>query len=213
MRGEIIDRVCYDHDSGKFTDPIKIHPNKFIVFQGLMTFLLDKMRNLPDLKIYMEADEVLRMKWKILRDQKERKYQAQTVSAQIEKRRPDAEKFIHPQKQFADWSIHYTTDKNGFLSLGYLLKNSIKIDALVAELKLLRLEIEHKYHSIDYQQLCIQGDVDSAEIEKVAYSLYPNLNDLVEGSPKFESGLMGVHQIFFINYLYNFYNGKNATFS
>jgi len=37
-KGEMIERVRYSHKTGRFTRPVKIAPNKFIVLQGLHPF-------------------------------------------------------------------------------------------------------------------------------------------------------------------------------
>lgn len=215
MRGEPIERLSYDHSTGTFIGPVKIYPNRFIMFQGLMPFLLDNMRNIPDLKIYIETDEPLRVQWKVERDRSLRNYKVQTVRQQIEQRKPDAEKFIHPQKEFADWVIHYIADKEtDGLSLEYLFRNSIVLDGLIEELNQeTSLVVEHNYLDINFQRVKISGSLAADRVSRIAYNLYPNIFDLVGNQPNFENDLLGIHQLFFINFLNNFYRSKHAALS
>ena len=50
---------------------------------------------------------MLRCYWKLGRDQGDRGHGREEVMTQIEKRRVDAEKYIYPQKQYADLVIRY----------------------------------------------------------------------------------------------------------
>ncbi len=106
-RGRMVKRSDYDHATGHFTEPQTIEPNDFIIISGLHTFYLPKMRSLIDLKIFMDTDAPLHEKWKLLRDQKDRGYTEEEVARQTAKRRPDIDRFIAPQKDFADLVVHY----------------------------------------------------------------------------------------------------------
>ena len=207
LRGEKIQRLSYDHGSGKFIGPVELVPNNFIVSQGLMPFMLDRMRDLHDLKIFMETDEALRQKWKTQRDRGERGHTEQSVSEQIQIRKPDAERFIYPQKPFADWIIRYLplNEPEDYM-VEYRFKNSVFLDALTDELaKIGTLKIEHNYTDSNYQQVSLSGKLPKEQVSELAYKLYPNIFDLVENQPVFLDDLKGLHQLFFINYLNHFY--------
>ena len=66
--GNTVFRRDYDHNTGKFTEPIKFIPKDFIVISGLHPFYLPIMRKIIDLKIFLDTDEKLRKHWKIIRD-------------------------------------------------------------------------------------------------------------------------------------------------
>ena len=210
LKGETVERLSYDHATGKFIGPLTLKSNKYIVFQGLMPFMLDQMRELYDLKVYVEADEDLRVKWKTERDVGERGASVQAAQEQILFRQPDAKKYIHPQKSFADWVIRYIQDEgsSGF-AVEYLFKNSIFMERLVEELsRQPGLGIDHSYFDLSLQRLKVSGSLDQTQIEQIAYKLYPNLVDLLENQPVFVAGINGIHQLFFINYLNHFYKLK-----
>ncbi len=105
--GNHISRVDYDHNLGLFSEIRKVSPKKYIVLCGLHSLYLPQLRRELDLKVYMNTDDELRKYWKIQRDTEKRGYSRQAIVKQIEKRLPDAEKYIYPQKQFADVVITY----------------------------------------------------------------------------------------------------------
>jgi len=209
LKGQSVQRLAYDHATGTFVGPMELKPNKFILFQGLMPFILDRMRELQDLKIYVEADENLRQRWKMKRDQSERGQEAAAVQKQIDERKPDAEKFILPQKSFADWTIRYAERAEGDFYAEYIFKNSVFVETLIEELsKISSLSIEHAYDGLVFQKITVGGTIAADRVKEIAYRLYPNMFDLVENQPVFEADLKGVHQLFFINYLNHFYRLK-----
>ena len=121
-------RSDYNHSTGKFNSPSKIEPKKFIVIAGLHPFYLPKQRKNIDLKIFMDTSDDLRKHWKILRDVAKRGYSATNVIEQIEGRYEDGNKFIAPQKEFADLVIEYfSTDKIQIGESDYEIKLGIKI--------------------------------------------------------------------------------------
>lgn len=106
-RGRSARRADYDHATGQFTNPKVVEPNDFVIMSGLHTFYLPKMRKLIDLKIFMDTDYALNARWKLLRDQSERGHTEEQIIKQIESRRPDSDRFIAPQKDFADLVVRY----------------------------------------------------------------------------------------------------------
>jgi uridine kinase len=100
--GEDIYQVDYDHCSGKFTEPQEIKANPFVVFCGLHTLYKESMRDICNLKIYIDTDEELKHHWKIQRDSSKRGYTLEKIMKTIEKRETDYQTFVKPQKEFAD---------------------------------------------------------------------------------------------------------------
>ncbi len=100
--GEDIYQVDYDHQTGKFTEPQQIKANPFVVFCGLHTLYKESMRDICNLKIYIDTDEELKHHWKIQRDSSKRGYTLEKIMKTIEKRENDYQTFVKPQKEFAD---------------------------------------------------------------------------------------------------------------
>ncbi len=109
-RGQSIVKPVYDHSTGTFKDPLDIGPGDFVILEGLHTLYLERLREALDLRIFFDTDRALRVQWKVRRDAGARGYTPDAVLAEIERRRPDVEQYIEPQKVFADVVIHYTRD-------------------------------------------------------------------------------------------------------
>jgi len=105
--GDAILKPVYDHRDGTFGRPEYIKPKEFVIAEGLLGYTTRGMRDCYDVKIYLDPDEDLRVKWKIHRDTTRRGYRRDEVLASLAKRREDAPKFMHPQRTFADIVIHF----------------------------------------------------------------------------------------------------------
>jgi uridine kinase len=98
----------YDHHTGTFTEEELVDPGQYIVFQGLHTLSLESLRGLIDLKVYLDPDEPLRLLWAVQRDCGERGADPAQVLARMEKRRPDRERYVAPQREMADLVLRYS---------------------------------------------------------------------------------------------------------
>ena len=105
--GDPILKPTYDHRDGTFGRPKYVKPKEFVIAEGLLGYTTRGMRDCYDVKIYLDPDEDLRVKWKIHRDTTRRGYRREEVLASLERRREDAPKFMHPQRTFADIVIHF----------------------------------------------------------------------------------------------------------
>jgi uridine kinase len=105
--GEDIFTVDYDHSTGRFTEPEHIEPAPYTIFCGLHTLYKESLRELCDLKIYIDTHEELKMLWKMERDTTHRGTSAERLLQTMERRKPDFKTFIDPQKDSADIIFHY----------------------------------------------------------------------------------------------------------
>ena len=105
--GDPILKPMYDHSNGTFSRPKYVKPKEFVIAEGLLGYTTRAMRDCYDVKIYLDPDEDLRVKWKMHRDTTKRGYTRDEVLASLEKRREDAPKYMHPQRTFADIVIHF----------------------------------------------------------------------------------------------------------
>lgn len=211
--GDCIQRPHYDHSTGKFTEPVTIESNRFVLFSGLHTLYLKRLRDILDIKIFLEPDESLRTHWKIVRDIKERGYSKEKVMQQLEKRANDSNKFIKPQREKADLIFSYLPAKKienmGSLKekvkikLRIYCENSLYIEPLIEEFCHSDLKIRY-WHESDLNTQCVEfsGKVTAEEIKKAAYNLVPNLQELLyNNEPEFEKGYRGIRQLFVLYYL------------
>ncbi len=210
----IINRVMYDHKTGKFTNPVELSPNNFIIFEGLHPFYLKRMRDLYDVKVYMHPAEELKFHWKVLRDMVERGYTKKQVLQQIKKRVKDRSKFIDPQKQFADIVISYSLKKKidrigspkakTDMFLKIWLDNSINMEPLEKVLSPSKTLKTITYDEDDLKTQCCEfyGTITENELESALHKLIPNFEELTHNpSPKFRKDYDGLYQLFIIYYL------------
>ncbi len=108
-RGEAIAKPVYDHADGTFKPPERVAPNEVVIIQGLHPFLLPGIREAFDLKVWLDPDPGLRIKWKLQRDIAKRGYNEAEVRAEIEARRADAEAHIQPQRAQADLVVRFSS--------------------------------------------------------------------------------------------------------
>ena len=100
--GYAIDKPIYNHETGMIDPPERIKPNHIIVVEGLHPLYDERVRSLLDFSVYFDISDEVKIAWKIQRDMAERGHRYEDVLAQINSRKPDFDKFIEPQREFAD---------------------------------------------------------------------------------------------------------------
>jgi len=101
-QGLPVEKPVYNHDTGKFDPPVTFYPKKILILEGLHTFLTPTLRNNLDFLLFVDPAQEVKYDWKIKRDIKKRGYSADEVRVHIEERKPDYERYIAPQKEYAD---------------------------------------------------------------------------------------------------------------
>lgn len=103
-RGQAIDCPVYDftqHNRSKQT--IRIEPKQVIIVEGILIFENEQLRNLMDMKIYVDADADVRLCRRIKRDVTNRGRSLESVLEQYEATvKPMHEKHVEPSKKYAD---------------------------------------------------------------------------------------------------------------
>jgi phosphoribulokinase len=97
-----IHKPIYNHETGMIDPPEWIEPNHIVVVEGLHPLYDERVRALLDFSVYFDISDEVKIAWKIQRDMAERGHRYEDVLAQINSRKPDFEKFIEPQREFAD---------------------------------------------------------------------------------------------------------------
>jgi phosphoribulokinase len=105
--GQSILKPIYSHKTGTFEPPEYIKPNKFVIVEGLLGYATRAARDYYDVKVYLAPPETLRAKWKVKRDTMKRGYTEEQVLAELQKREPDSEQFIRPQRKWADLVVSF----------------------------------------------------------------------------------------------------------
>jgi uridine kinase len=103
-RMEGVDMPTYDFVHHRRADEtIKVTPRKLVIFEGIMVFTNEQVRDLIDLKIFVDTPDDIRFIRRLSRDIKER---GRTVDSVIDQYlnvvRPGHYQFIEPTKRYAD---------------------------------------------------------------------------------------------------------------
>lgn len=112
-KGHTIQKPVYNHMMGTFEPDISFAPTKFVILEGLHTLFTQKLRENIDFSIFVDPEPDVRKEWKIRRDVGERGYSIEDVTRAIERRRLDYEKYIAPERKYADVVIGIRYSKYG----------------------------------------------------------------------------------------------------
>ena len=197
-------RSDYQHDTGTFSELLKIKPKEYIALSGLHPFYLPKMRKTIDLKIFLDTDENLRNFWKIKRDTEKRGYTIDKILNQIEFRKEDATKYIKPQKNYSDLIFNYyplTPPDLNLLNQEPKIGLKIYFDANIQIEKFVqKIELEEQWdYSEDLKYQYIDFKLEpNLNFKKLAEELIPNLYEIIPFDAKWLEGFEGVSQFFVV---------------
>jgi uridine kinase len=99
-----VDKPVYDYKMHtRSDDTILVEPKDVIILEGILVLEDERLRNLMDIKLYVDTDADLRIIRRMLRDIKERGRSIDSVIDQyITVVRPMHNQFIEPTKRYAD---------------------------------------------------------------------------------------------------------------
>jgi len=130
LGGQAIEKPIYnfsEHNRASYTETVE--PKQVIILEGILVLEDERLRDLMDIKIFVDTDADVRIIRRLLRDIKER---GRTIESVIEQYmgivRPMHMQFIEPTKKYADLIV----PEGG--------KNQVAIDILTAKVN----EIVHQ---------------------------------------------------------------------
>lgn len=90
----------------RMDETVRVEPKKLVVFEGIMVFFDKRVRDLLDLKLFVDTPDDIRFIRRLERDIKERGRTLESVVTQyLEVVRPGHFEFIEPTKVYADLII------------------------------------------------------------------------------------------------------------
>ena len=103
-RGETIQCPVYDYTIHNRSDKtLEVKPTRVIIVEGILIFADAALRDLMDIKIFVDTDADVRILRRILRDVKERGRSLDSVISQyLTTVKPMHEQFVQPSRQYAD---------------------------------------------------------------------------------------------------------------
>jgi uridine kinase len=104
LRYEAIDKPVYDYSIHTRSDKvIPVEPKEVIILEGILVLEDERLRNLMDIKLYVDTDADLRIIRRLERDIRERGRTFDSVIDQyLNVVRPMHNQFIEPTKRYAD---------------------------------------------------------------------------------------------------------------
>lgn len=124
INNEEIDIPTYDFTiHTRSSDTLKKIPKPIVIVEGILVLENEELRNLMDMKVFVDCDGDVRLKRRITRDVVERDRTIESILTQyMETVKPMHELFVEPSKKFADLIV----PKGG--------KNKVAIDVLINHL-------------------------------------------------------------------------------
>ena len=103
-QGHSIDCPVYDFSAhNRSNDTIRIVPKNVIIVEGILIFENEPLRNLMDIKIFVDTDADVRLCRRIKRDVNKRGRTLESVLMQYQQTvKPMHEKYVEPSKKYAD---------------------------------------------------------------------------------------------------------------
>ena len=103
-RGQAIQCPVYDYTIHNRSDrTLEVKPTQVIIVEGILIFADPALRELMDIKIFVDTDADVRILRRLLRDVKERGRTLDSVVTQyLTTEKPMHEDFVEPSKKYAD---------------------------------------------------------------------------------------------------------------
>lgn len=112
-KGNEILKPVYNHRTGQIEAEVPFNPTRIIVLEGLHTFSTPSLRNLLDFTLYVDPVAEVKFAWKLMRDTGSRGYAEDQVRREIAEREADYQRYVQPQRRFADAIIRIDHSRYG----------------------------------------------------------------------------------------------------
>lgn len=125
IAGTPVSRLEYNFNNPAVTpETVTLHPASLLVVEGLFVFHYKEIRDLLDLRVYLDVREEIKLQRRIHRDAMERGYNEQTVRYQWDHHvLPSFKKFLKPYRDEAHIVItNNITYEKGLMVLGNHLR-------------------------------------------------------------------------------------------
>lgn len=111
-------------EHNRTSETLTVAPSKVIIIDGILIFENKELRDMMDIKVYVDTDADLRLSRRILRDVRERGRSMESVISQYTSTvKPMHEQFVEPSKRYADVII----PEGGF--------NSVAVSMLIQSIR------------------------------------------------------------------------------
>jgi uridine kinase len=208
IKGRSILQKTYDHTTGLLTHARTIKANNILITSGLHILYNSTLREALDVKVYIGMSDNLRMWFKSKRDTGTRGHSLQKIRENENRRKGDYNKFIDPQKSYADVVFNITAlQYKGKipLSLKKIPKQYLDVEVsegfddyslnrMLSGFCSLHLEITQNKLG-EKKRIRIEGEVDGKDIQMVASKLCPRSMEFLSADACWASGTQGIMQL------------------
>ena len=124
-QGKEIERPVYSFvEHNRTAERVVVKPSKVVIIDGILIFENRELRDLMDIKVYVDTDADVRLARRILRDVCNRGRSMESVIEQyLSTVKPMHEEFVEPSKRYADMII----PEGGF--------NSVAVEMLIENIR------------------------------------------------------------------------------
>jgi phosphoribulokinase len=176
-------KPVYNHNGGTLEPPEYVEPKEFIILEGGLGYTTPALRDAYDVKLYLEPQEQLRLRWKFQRDTTIGGYTVEQVMASLEALNNDSVRYILPQRAFADMVIGFyppesDPDEIGArLNVAHILRPTLPHLDLTPVLEIgaeggFRLELTRDVDGRPVDVLHILGSLDDKRAERMETKLW-----------------------------------------
>ncbi len=96
----------FTHHTRSASESVHLKPNRIAIVEGLFVLYDEKLRNLLNIKVFVDTDSDVRLLRRVLRDMEERGRSIHSIHQQyLATVKPMHEAFIEPSKKYADLII------------------------------------------------------------------------------------------------------------
>lgn len=115
--GREIECPIYDFKTNSRTkETVEISPSNVILFEGIFSLFDEVIRNILEIKVFLHVEADIRFTRRLHRDVKERGRSLESVIDQYYATvRPMYNKYLDPQKQYADFTVGEETDVAAYI--------------------------------------------------------------------------------------------------
>jgi phosphoribulokinase len=106
-RGEPVLKPVYRHADGTFGPPVRLQAGRFLIVEGLLGYHTEELRSCFDIRVFLDPPESMRRRWKVVRDCSRRGYTTTQVLEELDRREPDSDRYIRPQRHHADMVVRF----------------------------------------------------------------------------------------------------------
>jgi uridine kinase len=208
-QGRSISCRYYDHRTGRFEPRRSKSGNDVVLVSGLHALFGPELRDVLDVKIYLDMDPELVRFFKVARDTTVRNQSLADVLKSVERRAPDLKKYIEPQAQHADLVFRLEPRQSSSLEehpldrpipmrLRARIRNGVGLERLCRLLAITsfsEVAVEHSDGTGESHFVFEGDDIEGDDIAELVPLLIPDHAELLAETPIFCGGVTGIMQI------------------